>query len=94
MAQLRDNWITAQDMVRSRAWRQGYEAFRRGEALDYVGPRSKTLAYEYGRQTAAYLKGQGTVLPRVTARRPVNEHYVPALAEALLRAVVGGLGVR
>ena len=88
MAQLRDNWITAQDMVRSRAWREGYESFRLGDPLDYAGPRSKTLAYEYGRLTAAYLQSQGARLRRVPAHRPLNEHYLPELAEALLAAVV------
>ena len=88
MAQLRNHWIEAQDMVRSRAWRQGFEAFRRGEPLDYAGPRTKSLAYEYRRLTAAYLTGQGRQLRWVTSTRPVNEHYVPELAAALQQALV------
>ena len=94
MAQFRDNWIEAQDMVRSRAWRQGFEAFRRGEPLDYAGPRAKSLAYEYGRLTAAWLTGQGLPLRWVSSTRPINEHYVPELAEALQNALVerGGPG--
>lgn len=84
MAQLRDNWISAQDMVRSRAWREGYEAFRRGEPLDFAGPKSKTLAYEYGRFTAAYLKAEGERLPLITSRRPINEAHVDRMAAAML----------
>ena len=84
MSQHRDNWITARDMVRSRAWRHGYEDFRRGAALDYAGHRSKTLAYEYGRLTAAYLQSEGHRLVRVSPTRPINEAYVRALTSALL----------
>lgn len=88
MAQLVNNWVTARDMVRSRAWRTGYESFRLGRAPEFTGRRSKVLAYEYGRLTAAYLKGQGAQLRRMSPDRPVNEHYVPAMAQALLQAMV------
>lgn len=92
MAQLRDRWIAAQDMVRSRAWREGYESFRLGKALDFAGPKSKTLAYEYGRFTAACLTGEGARLPRITPSRPINEAYVGPMAAAMLRALeVDGL---
>lgn len=75
-------------MIRSRAWRQGYESFRLGKEPEYLGPRAKALAYEYGRLTAAYLQGQGIQLKRVTPTRPVNDAYVPHLAAALEKAVV------
>ncbi|MEM7732368.1 MAG: hypothetical protein AAF280_06230 [Pseudomonadota bacterium] len=75
-------------MIRSRAWRMGYESFRLGQPPDYLGPRAKSLAYEYGRLTAAYLKGEGVRLKRVTPTRPVNDAYVPGLTAALERAVV------
>jgi hypothetical protein len=75
-------------MVRSRAWRLGYESFRLGHEPDYLGPRAKALAYEYGRLTAAYMQGQGVHLKRVTPTRPVNDAYVPDLARALEQAVV------
>ena len=84
MSQHRNNWITARDMVRSRAWRHGYEAFRLGKPLDYDGHRSKALAYEYGRLTAAFLKSQGRQLIRISTTRPICEAHVPALAEALI----------
>ncbi|MEL7252561.1 MAG: hypothetical protein AAGL23_00195 [Pseudomonadota bacterium] len=88
MAQLYSYWVRPEDMIRSRAWRMGYESYRLGEAPDYLGPRAKALAYEYGRLTAAYLKGEGVRLKRVTPTRPVNDAYVPDLAAALERAVV------
>ena len=75
-------------MVRSKAWRMGYESCRLGEPPEYLGPRAKALAYEYGRLTAAYLEGEGVRLKRVTPTRPVNDAYVPHLAEALQKAVV------
>ena len=87
MTQLKDHWVKAEDMVRSRAWRQGYESFRLGEPPDFAGHRSKSLAYEYGRLCAAYLQGEGEQLLRVSTTRPINEHYVPQLAEALLRCL-------
>ncbi len=87
MTQHASHWITAKDMVRSRAWRQGYESFRKGEPPAYDGRRSKCLAYEYGRLTAAHLTSQGVQLVRVSPLRPVNEAYVPDLARALLDCV-------
>ena len=93
MTQLRDNWIGAQDMVRSRAWREGYESYRRGEPPGFSGRRSQVLAYEYGRLTAAFLKGEGEQLLRVSPYRPVNRHYVPYLAAALTRCANGKFGV-
>ena len=89
MVQLRNHWVTAHDMVRSRAWREGFDSYRRGAPPDYGARGPKALAYEYGRLTAAYLEGQGLRLRPVSARRPVNPHDVPALAEALRRAAVG-----
>ncbi len=88
MAQLYSYWIRPEDMVRSRAWRMGYESFRLGKEPDYLGPRAKALAYEYGRLTAAYLQGQGVQLKRVTPTRPVNDAYIPHLSDALEQAVV------
>ena len=87
MMQARDHFVTAKDMVRSHAWRAGYESFRRGEPPEYQGRGSKSLAYEYGRLTAAYLQGQGQQLIRVSTTRPIIEHYVPEFADALLRCV-------
>ncbi len=87
MSQVRNNWITAQDMVRSRAWRYGYEDFRLGAPLDYSGHRSKALAYEYGRLTAAYLKSRGQQLFRISTTRPISEVFVPDLARALVRCL-------
>lgn len=87
MAQFRNNWITAQDMVRSRAWRYGYEDFRLGAPLDFTGHRSKALAYEYGRLTAASLKSQGQQLLRISTTRPISEVYVPDLTHALIDCV-------
>lgn len=87
MTQVRDHWVTAEDMVRSRAWRQGYESFRLGDAPEFDGRGRKSLAYEYGRLTAAYLQGRGQHLRRVSPARPLNEHYVPDLAVALTRCL-------
>lgn len=87
MAQFRNNWITAQDMVRSRAWRYGYEDFRLGARLDFEGHRTKALAYEYGRLTAAFLKSQGRQLIRISTTRPISEVYVPDLTHALIDCV-------
>ena len=87
MSQLRNRWITAEDMVRSRAWRRGYHDFRRGEPPDFDARGSQALAYEYGRQTAAYLTGQGCDLPRVTPHWPINDRHAEMLACALLRCV-------
>ena len=74
-------------MVRSRAWREGYESFRRGKDPAFIGPRSKSLAYEYGRLTAAYLAGRGQRLDRVPTTRPLYNAYLPQLTDALLRCV-------
>jgi len=94
MPQLQDHWVTEKAMVRSRAWRMGYESFRLGQPPDYSGPGSGALAYEYGRLTAAYLSGQGLRLRRLSVARPVNEHYVPQLADALKRCAALGAGSR
>lgn len=92
MPQLKDHQVTAVAMVRSRAWRQGYESFRLGQPPEFTGRRNKSLAYEYGRLTAAYLRGRGEQLRRVSTTRPINEHYVPQLAEALVRCVADEIG--
>lgn len=94
MVQLRNHWVTARDMVRSRAWREGYESFRRGAPPDYGARGPKALAYEYGRLTAASMQGEGQRLRLVSARRPVNAHDLPALAQALKRAAVGRFDLR
>lgn len=83
MPQLIDNWISPEEMVRSRAWREGYESFRRGEPPVFSGRGAKSLAYEYGRQTAAYLRGRGERLLPVPTTRPLYSPYVPPLAAAL-----------
>ncbi len=81
-------------MVRSRAWRQGYESYRKGEAPDFAGRGRRALAYEYGRLTAALLSSEGQSLHRVSAARPVNPHHLPGLVRALRRAAVGRLTPR
>lgn len=86
MAQHVNNWVTAQDMVRSRTWRQGYESFRLAQPPKFDGHRSKCLSYEYGRLTAALLRSEGQRLLQVPTTRPLYETYVPYLAKALLRA--------
>ena len=78
-------------MVRSRAWRQGYESFRLGQPPEFIGRGTKSLAYEYGRLTAAFLSGQGQRLRRVSTTRPINEHYVPQFADALMQCAADGL---
>ena len=83
MPQFHNNWVSARDMVRSRAWRHGYEDFRLGAPLVFSGHRSKALAYEYGRLTAAYLQSCGQQLIRISTTRPISEVYVPDLAKAL-----------
>lgn len=90
MPQLQNNWVTEEAMVRSRAWRTGYESFRLGQPPEYAGHGSGALAYEYGRLTAAYLRGQGLQLRRLPTSRPVNDHYVPQLAKALSRCAALG----
>ncbi|MEM7073513.1 MAG: hypothetical protein AAGA28_18340 [Pseudomonadota bacterium] len=72
-------------MVRSRAWRRGYESFRLGEPPSFDGHRSKCLCYEYGRLTAALMRGEGQQLLLISARRPMFDGYVPSLVDALLR---------
>lgn len=85
MSQLTNRWVRAEDMVRSRAWREGFESLRLGQVPEFMGRGSRALAYEYGRQTAAMLLGEGARLPLVSARRPVVEAHVPRLAAALCR---------
>ncbi len=88
MSQLVDHRVSLRDMVRSRAWRMGYESVRLNKPPEFDGRGRAALSYEYGRLTAAYLKGQGQQLLRVSPVRPVNEGYVPKLAEALRRCVL------
>jgi len=83
MTQLLNHWVTAEDMVRSRTWREGYESFRLGQPPVFGTHGSKSLAYEYGRLAAAFLRGQDQHLVRVSTTRPINEHYVRQLADAL-----------
>lgn len=87
MAQLRDHWVDAEHMVRSRAWREGYESYRLGRPHDFSGPKSRALAYEYGRFTAAWLKAKGAHLPRITPMRPMNDAYVRPMARSMLEAL-------
>ena len=87
MPQLKDNRVTAEAMVRSRAWRLGYESYRLGQDPEFITRGDKTLAYEYGRLTAAFLKGRGTSLPRIPPARPTREDLVPAMANALWACV-------
>ena len=84
MTQHRDNWVAARDMVRSRAWREGYESFRRGDDPAFGAHGRRSLAYEYGRLSAAYLRARGAQLPMVSTMRPVNEHYLPQFVDALM----------
>jgi hypothetical protein len=72
MTQIADTIVSAEAMVRSRAWREGYESFRLRLPPDYAHRGRHTLAYEYGRQTAAWLKGRDEPLPRVPANRPTR----------------------
>lgn len=87
MTQTQDNWVTAQNMVRSRAWRYGYEDFRLGAPFAFSGHRSKALAYEYGRLTAAFLRSRGERLMRLSTKRPLATIYVPQLAKALMECM-------
>lgn len=91
MPQLRDHLVTAEAMVRSRAWRQGYESFRLNQPPEFIGRGTKSLAYEYGRLTAAFLLGEGERLRRVSTTRPINDHYVPHFADALMQCTGSGL---
>ncbi len=92
MTQRRNNWVSARDMIRSRAWREGYESFRLGKPPEFGAHGRKSLAYEYGRLSAAFIRSKGQQLPRVSATRPLNEHYVPQLVRALSQvAAINGL---
>jgi len=71
-------------MVRSRAWREGYASYRRGDPAEFVERGTKALSYEYGRLTAAYLHGKGRVMPWISDRRPLPERLVPYMAHALI----------
>lgn len=83
MSQIRDRMVMAEAMVRSRAWREGFESFRLGDQPEYLDRGRQSLAYEYGRLTAAYLAGRGERLPRIpTGRRPCD-HVVTRLARTL-----------
>lgn len=84
MSQVRDRRVLATEMVRSRAWRAGYAACRRGENARFLERGSKALAYEYGRLTAAWLIGEGRGLPWISERRPLPERLVHDMAAALL----------
>lgn len=88
MPQIIDNLVSPQDMVRSRSWRVGYESYRRGKDPEFDGHRSKCLAYEYGRLTAAWLRSEGQQLLQIPVNRPLYDPYIPHLAEALLKTVV------
>ena len=90
MTQLRETTVTPEAMVRSRAWRLGYESYRLKEEPSFVGRGDKTLAYEYGRLTAAYLQGKGEFLNRLPVARPLPEHLVPRYADALRACALGG----
>ncbi len=92
MTQLSDHWVTAEAMVRSGAWRQGFEDFRMGRPPRFEGRGAKALAYEYGRLTAAHLCGQGRPLPRIAATRAVPAHHLPDLVRALMDCAAMGDG--
>jgi len=84
MTQVKHKLIEAEAMVRSYAWREGYASARRGDPPDFVHRGRRTLSYEYGRLTAAYLRGQGREVPWIMSHRPLPERLVPYFAEALL----------
>jgi len=84
MSQTQDRWVQARAMVRSRAWRAGYASARRGEDAQFMDRGTKALAYEYGRLTAAWLRGEGQLLPWVSERRPLPDYLVRYMAEALM----------
>jgi hypothetical protein len=92
MSQLASHWITAEDMVRSRAWRMGYESARRGLPPDFMCHGRQALAYEYGRLTAAFLLGEGKALPRLPLNRPIDSFRTRPLALALM-CVTEGAGI-
>ena len=83
MTQVFNHWVSAEDMVRSRIWREGYESYRLGQKPIYGGYGRKALAYEYGRLVAAHLRGRGHRLIRVQTTRPMYEPYVPVFVDAL-----------
>lgn len=83
MTQLRNHWVTPEEMVRSRAWREGYESFRLRQAPEFGSHGNKSLAYEYGRLVAAFIRGQGHHLVRVQTQRPMYENLVPRFVKAL-----------
>ncbi len=83
MPQRKNHWITPEDMLRSRAWREGYESYLKGRPPAFGSHGSKSLAYEYGRHVAAYLRARDGTLPYVSTRRPVHAHHLPLLAAAL-----------
>src|SRR6056297_151550 len=87
MSQTQDRWVQARAMVRSRAWRAGYASARRGEDAQFMERGTKALAYEYGRLTAAWLRGEGQLLPWVSERRPLPDYLVRYMAEALMDCV-------
>lgn len=90
MPQVNDTRIPPEAMVRSRAWRMGYESCRLGQPPEFIPRGDKTLAYEYGRLTAAFLKGEEAPLPRVPVARPTREDLVPRLARALMSVACDG----
>lgn len=87
MVQVPSRKVEAEAMVRSRAWREGYAGFRRGDNARFIERGTKALAYEYGRLTAAYLKGENAPLPWVSETRPLPDRYVGFFAEALLHCI-------
>src|SRR6056297_1166842 len=87
MSQTQDRWVQARAMVRSRAWRAGYASARRGEDAQFMDRGTKALAYEYGRLTAAWLRGEGQLLPLISERRPLPDYLVRYMAEALMACV-------
>jgi hypothetical protein len=84
MSQVKDRLVTAETMVRSRAWREGYASCRRGDDADFMHRGTKALSYEYGRLTAAYLKGEGQPVPWGSERRPLPDRLAPYFARALI----------
>ena len=84
MSQVKDRLVTAEAMVRSRAWREGYASCCRGEGAEFMERGTKALSYEYGRLTAAYLKGEGQPVPWVSERRPLPDRLTPYFARALM----------
>jgi len=54
-----------------------------GAPEPHIERETKALAYEYGRLTAAYLKGKGRPVPWISDHRPLPDYHVPYLASAL-----------